>query len=642
MCGIAGIAIGANGRVDLAFVPTAMRLLKHRGPDDAGYLLYSSRGVTTEREWRGDPRDAIAALVSRRLAILDLSEAGRQPMSTPDGRYHLVFNGEIYNYVELRQELEALGHRFRSRSDTEVLLAAYAQWGAAALPRLIGMFAFVVIDTRQRRLVLARDCFGIKPLYYILDGGRFTFASEVPALLDLSGCKRQANPVRVFAYLRHGCSDFGDETFLTGVRQLPPASYLSISLDQPAESAPVQYWAPRLGPALDISFDEAAGRLRTLFLDSIRLHLRSDVPVGTALSGGIDSSAIVTAMRHLQGPQLEIHAFGYVAEPATISEEKWLEIAADASGAVVHKVRCGANDLMNDLEPMIRSQGEPFGGSSVYAQYRVFHLAQEAGVKVMLDGQGADELLAGYHWYHAARLASLIRNGRWAESLRFLNRAAGRSGMGRRGLLGAAGEFLLPTAMHGLGRRVLGRGLIPRWMNGGWFADRGVRTEVERLSRPRDVLKWCLGDSLTTRSLPQLLRYEDRNSMASSMESRVPFLTPVLAEFLLSLPEQYLLDAEGTTKAVFRKAMEGIVPQAILDRKDKIGFAAPEAAWLQTLAPWVERTLRSEAAGRIPVLKHAEVQAFWRRYIENRHGGTTAWRWVNLIEWSRLFDVRFD
>jgi len=642
MCGIAGIVVGANGRVDPAFIPTATRLLEHRGPDDVGYLLYSPQAVTTGREWRGDPGDAAAALVSRRLAILDLSEAGRQPMSTPDGRYHLVFNGEIYNYVELRRELEALGYGFRSRSDTEVLLAAYAQWGTACLPRLIGMFAFAVIDARERRLTLARDAFGIKPLYYVLHDGRFSFASEVPALLQLSGCKRQANPARVFAYLRHGSSDFGDETFLACVRQLPPASYLSISLDQPTEPVPARYWEPRLGPPLDISFEEAAGRLRELFLDSIRLHLRSDVPVGTALSGGIDSSAIVTALRHLQGKNLEIHAFSFVAEPAAISEEKWLEMAADASGAVIHKVRCGPDDLASDLDAMIRGQGEPFGGSSVYAQYRVFRLAQKAGIKVMLDGQGADELLAGYHWYSSARLASLVRHGRYGEAMHFLNQAASRPGMGRWGLLGAAGEFLLPKPMHGLVRRALGRGLIPRWMNGRWFADHAVRPEPDWLSTSPDVLKWCLVDSATTRSLPQLLRYEDRNSMISSIESRVPFLTPALAEFLLALPEHHLLDAAGATKAVFRKAMEGIVPQPILDRKDKIGFATPEPDWLRSLGPWVEQTLRSDAAKRVPVLEHSEIETGWQRNLQDRPGGTVVWRWLNLIEWSRLFDVKFD
>lgn len=642
MCGIAGLAVGAGGCIDAAFVPTAMRLLEHRGPDDAGYLLYSPRGVTTGRDWPGETGEATVALVARRLAIIDLSEAGRQPMSSPDGRYHLVFNGEIYNYVELRQELEALGHRFRSRSDTEVLLAACIQWGTDAITRLTGMFAFAVLDASERRLFLARDHFGIKPLYYTHNGGRFAFASEIPILLESVRSRRRANPARVFAYLRHGFSDFGDETFLAGIRQLPPASYLSISLDHPEESAPVRYWHPRSDSTLDISLDEATRRLRELFLDSIRLHLRSDVPVGTALSGGIDSSAIVTAMRHVQGPKLEIQAVGYIAHPAALSEEQWMEAAAGACGAVLRKVRCEPSDLLEDLEPLIRGQGEPFGGSSVYAQYRVFRLAREMGVKVMLDGQGADEVLAGYHWYYAARLASLVRQGHWTEAVRFFRRAARRPGVGRLGLIGAAGEFLLPRAAHGLGRRALGRGLVPRWMNGRWFAERGVRPEPERLSVPDDVLKWCLTDSMTTRSLPQLLRYEDRNSMAWSIESRVPFLTPVLVEFLLALPEDHLLDAEGTTKAVFRRAMKELVPPAILDRRDKIGFATPEVDWLWSLESWVEQVLRSETARRIPVLEYAQVEADWRRYAEQRHGGTIVWRWLNLIEWTRLFDVSFD
>jgi asparagine synthase (glutamine-hydrolysing) len=626
-----------------AFVPTALRLLDHRGPDDAGFLLYSSQGgVTAGREWSDQACQAEVALVHRRLSILDLTEAGWQPMSSPDGRYHIVFNGEIYNFIELRQTLETLGHRFHSRCDTEVLLAAYAQWGREALPRLIGMFAFVILDVQERRLFLVRDFFGIKPLYYAFTDHGFAVASEMKVLLELTNCRRLVNPSRLLTYLRYGNTDFGGETLLCDIKQLPRACHLEVSLDDLAPSEPVPYWKLDLHLTRGISFQEAARHLRELFLESVQLHLRSDVPVGTALSGGIDSSAIVGAMRLLGGHNLEIHTFSYIADDPAVSEERWIDLAAAAAGAVVHKVRLTPQNLAGDLERLVYVQDEPFGSTTIYAQHGVFRLAQQAGVKVMLDGQGADEILAGYGWYLAARLASLIRQKRWFQAIRFYRRAAELHDMSGRRLLALTGEFLVPLPLHRPVRRLIGRDLIPAWMNGDWFRAHGVKPEIMDHTKAREVLKACLVWGLTTQSLPHLLRYEDRNSMAFSIESRVPFLTPKLVEFVLSLPEEHLLAADGTSKAVFREAMRGIVPDDILRRRDKIGFATPERYWLSMLEPWVRRTLRSETAMQVPVLNMIEVEKEWQGFKTRDGSDTTPWRWLNLIEWVRRFEVEFD
>ncbi|HOW17996.1 MAG TPA: asparagine synthase (glutamine-hydrolyzing), partial [Phycisphaerae bacterium] len=422
MCGIAGLIVSPPDRVDRAFVPLALRKLAHRGPDDHGCLLYWRSGVRPARDWRDDLPDAEAALVHRRLSIIDLTEAGRQPMGSADGRYYIVFNGEIYNYVELREELEGLGHTFRSRSDTEVLLTACARWGTAALPRLVGMFAFAILDTRERRLLLARDFFGIKPLYYVVNKGRFAFASELKVLLEFADRPRRINPERLYQYLRYGYTDHGGETFLKDVRQVPPAHYLQIRLDKLDDAEPVRYWDVDPTTRADVSFEQAARRTRELFLENMRLHLRSDVPVGTALSGGIDSSAIVMAMRQLGGKDLDLHTFSYVADDEAVSEERWVDVVTEAAGAVTHKVRPVPEELLADLDALIYSQDEPFGSTRIYAQYRVFRLAREAGIKVMLDGQGADEILGGYRFYLAARLASLIRQGRWVQVITILDR----------------------------------------------------------------------------------------------------------------------------------------------------------------------------------------------------------------------------
>ena len=644
MCGIAGLVCGPHGRIGPAFIPTATRLMRDRGPDDAGYLLYSRSGAQLGREWSGESVGAEVAFVHRRLSVLDLTEAGWQPMSSADGRYHIVFNGEIYNFIELRQELEGLGHTFRSRCDTEVLLAAYAQWDSGALQRFTGMFAFAILDTRQRRIFLARDFFGIKPLYYTFDQGQFAFASEIKILLETGCSRRQVNAEYLHGYLRHGCTDSGGETMLADVHQVPPAHYLVVDLDDVRSPVPVPYW--RLDPdhTLEISFEEAARRLREIFLENIDLHLRSDVPVGTALSGGIDSSAIVGAMRHLRGPKLEIHTFTYVAEDSAPSEERWADLAGSACGAVMHKVKCGPEDLAADLDRIVYQQDEPFGGTSIYAQYRVFQSAHQAGIKVMLDGQGADEILAGYPWYLSARLASLIRQGSWGKAARLLGRAAGPPNPGKAWLVAHAAEFLLPGCLHAGARRIIRRQQMPAWMNVAWFKDRGCEPATVTGGTPgRDaILRASLISSVARQSLPQLLRYEDRNSMAFSVESRVPFLTPKLVEFALALPEEYLVGPDGLSKAVMRKAMEGIVPQAILDRRDKIGFATPERHWTSRLEPQVQDMLQGDAAAEMPVLNPAEAEREWARFKAGGADDAHCWRWLNLLTWARRFAIRFD
>jgi asparagine synthase (glutamine-hydrolysing) len=641
VCGIAGI-LCSRGTDTAQVGASLLRVLTHRGPDDHGWL--SLRGTTVCRG-RDDapPADADVLLLHRRLSILDLSDAGWQPMSTPDGRYHLVFNGEIYNYLELRTELKALGHQFHSHSDTEVLLHAWTQWGERALVRLVGMFAFALLDTQTRRLLLARDCFGIKPLYYAHCRGGFAFASEVKALLEVPGISRRVNPQRLYDYLRRGCTDHGDETLFADVSQLPPAHFLRVSLDQPAAVHVARYWWPPQGEPLDISLDEATARLREMFLESIRLHLRSDVPVGAALSGGIDSSAIVTAMRHVE-PRLDLHTFSYVADDPALSEERWARSAGGRAGATLHTVTATPDELAADLDRLIRLQDEPFGSTSIYAQYRVFGLAREAGIKVMLDGQGADELLGGYRPYLAARLASLVRGEQWGEAVRFLRQAAGLPGSGGiQGVLLHTTGLLCPPPLQGLARRLAGKSLMPPWLNRRWFTDRGVRPRGEAGSgRPR-VLHEQLRRALAETSLPMLLRYEDRNSMAHSIESRVPFLTPALVEFVLRLPEGYLIAADGTTKDVFRRAMRGIVPDEVLDRRDKIGFATPESRWLVRLRPWVDAVLAGDAARRVPPLVGSAMRREWRGVLDGRRTfDFRIWRWVNLIRWAELLGVQFD
>jgi asparagine synthase (glutamine-hydrolysing) len=645
VCGLFGIAGSSPDSLDAALVGKLFSLLDHRGPDDRGWLTLERAGIRTGSAPEALSGDAV--LLHTRLSILDLSSAGHQPMSTPDGRFHLSFNGEIYNYIELRRELESLDHRFVSSSDTEVLLAAYAQWGTASLQRLVGMFAFAVLDTERRTLVLARDQFGIKPLYYSPLPNRLAFASEIPPLLALPGVSRRADPQRAYDYLRWARIDHGAATMFTDIRQVQPAHYLEVALDAPERLAEVPYWQLEPEPVDGLTLDGAAERLRELFLESVRLHLRSDVPVGAAFSGGIDSSGNVAAMRSLSGDGLDLHTFSYVPEDPELSEERWISLMVRKTGAVAHSVTPAPQELQTDLDRLIDVQAEPFGSTSIYAQYRVFQLAREAGVKVMLDGQGPDELFGGYRPYLPARLAGLLSRGQLLSAARFVAAISTLPGMtstavARTVLRGSStvAKSSLPDAIRMSSSRLKNRASLPDWLDGSWLADRGVVLPgpfraVSGTSALRQELREAVRSNLRT-----LLRYEDRNSMAASIETRVPYLTPAIAEFAAGLPDHYLIGPDGLGKLVLRRSLRGLVPDQILDRRDKIGFNTPESSWLLSLEPWVDGVLDSEAARAGGPLRIAEARKSWHAARDGRGGVDPAtWRWLNFVRWVDRFRV---
>ena len=535
-----------------------LRVLRRRGPDGRGLETYQVAG-------------GVVALGHTRLSIIDLSEGGRQPMTGGDGRYAIVFNGEIFNYKELRQQLKALGHQFSSDSDTEVLLTAWATWGPQCLPRLVGMFAFVVLDRKLETLTCARDAFGIKPFFYAIEEGNFLFASEVPALIPLQSKKVALNWQRAYDYLVHGDYDTGPETFFDGVSHLLPGHMLVVDLAARSAGVPQRWWIPRIEERLDLRFEDAAELVRDNFLQSIRLHLRSDVPLGAALSGGVDSSAVVCAMRQVE-PDLPINTFSYIAEGSAANEEKWVDLVNRHVGAAPHKVVVTPTELARDLDDMILAQGEPFGSTSIYAQYRVYQLAKEHGITVTLDGQGADEMLAGYHGYPGPRLRSLVETGHPVQAWQFLNAWSQWPGRSHRDGLKLGVAEMTDGAVYQTLRRLSGRGSQPAWIRGEALAERGIGMSHPRQRAALDVsgrrVVAELASSLFRRGLTSLLRHGDRNSMRFSVESRVPFLTLDQADLLLSLPEQYLISQAGETKSVFRAAMRGIVPDAILDRRD--------------------------------------------------------------------------
>lgn len=607
-------------------VEAGMHALQHRGPDARGVQTYAAAG-------------GMVHLGHARLSIIDLTDGGRQPMHGADGRYAIVFNGEIYNYKELREELKALGCQFTSDSDTEVLLAAWTIWGRACLPRLVGMFAFAVLDRETATLTCVRDVFGIKPFFYTQEDGDFLFASEAPALVALKSTRAQLNWQRAYDYLVHGDYDSSSETFFEDVLHLPPGCLVVADLTGRSLSAVQRWWTPSIVERHDLSFEAAAERVRENFLHSILLHLRSDVPLGAALSGGVDSSAVVCAMRHV-APEHPIHTFSYIAAGSELNEEKWADLVNHHVGAIAHKVVVTPQELVRDLDDMIRAQGEPFGSTSIYAQYRVYQLAKEHGITVTLDGQGADEMLAGYNGYPGPRLRSLLETGHGVQALRFLKAWSQWPGRSTATGIKLAVAEMTDGALYQALRRLSGREAMPLWIRGEALAQRDVSL---RHPRQRPELDECgrrvmaeLAHSLTKRGLSSLLRHGDRNSMRFSIESRVPFLTLEQAELLLSLPEHYLISQGGETKSVFRAAMRGIVPDAILDRKDKIGFQTPEYLWLTSMAATVRQWLQVDIG--LPFLDQAAIL----REFEDIIGGRKAfswqlWRWINFIRWYQHF-----
>ena len=546
MCGIAGVA--GEREVDPALLRRMADAMRHRGPDGEGY--WSGPGV---------------AFAHRRLAILDLHERSNQPMH--HAHWHLIYNGEIYNYRELRSELEGHGHAFRTSGDTEVLLHAWAQWGEQALDRLNGMFAFAVWDERDRSLTLAADPFGEKPLFYWADHGHLGFASDLSALLEHPAAPREADAGTLSGFIaRGGARPDPSRTFLAGVRRLPAAHLLrwrdgSVSVRR--------YWAPAL---VDVPADYAAAvaTYRNLLTDSIRLRLRSDVPVGTSLSGGLDSSAIVALLADLVGQRRGTRSRrSSRATRATSGAMPRRSLSAPGS-QYHHAVAPCAQDLVRDLDRFLDDHQEPVGSCSVYAQWRVMQTAHAAGITVLLDGQGNDEILGGY----ADAAGFALRSGGASRLVRDVLREPRRL----KPVIRAAGADHLPGPLrHGY----LRRGATP-------YAAREVavagaryaaRPPVVRRGGEDPLRRYLLRETFDT-GLPVLLLYADRSSMAHSREVRLPFLDRRVAEYSLSLPAAFLVRSgllqarpQGRARAV--AARRG----AAAPRQDRLrAAAAPLAA----------------------------------------------------------------
>lgn len=652
MCGIAGL-FDPHGRADLGRLRAMASVLRHRGPDDEGLVLIDAfrgawqthGGPDTPAEvfraplpWaparaRGAGRDATwhVGLLHRRLAIVDLRPTGHQPMSALEGRRWITYNGEIYNFVELRAELETLGATFTGTSDTEVILAAYDQWGEDCLRHFNGMFAFALWDADRGALFCARDRLGIKPFYFQWDGRAFAFASEPRALVLTQAGRIVPRLEAVRDLLALDWVDHETHTFFAGVRQLPAGHALTVGTDGVRMRA---WWEIR--PRAHAQGDPEAWtrELAELFTDSVRLRLRADVEVGTCLSGGLDSSAVVTTAGRLANHGLHAFSCAYDEGPA-YDERPWMRAAAEASGAKSHLVVPDGADFWDVFDAMAMGQDEPTAGPGVYSQWKVMQLARSAGLKVLLDGQGGDELFAGYFRYLPARLRDLAIAGRWGAFARLWGNVTDRLGLGT-ALLHTL-EPCLPAPLVGALRARFGQGK-DRVLSRALAAVPGSTPEL--LGADRSWVWRQLAFDTFRRQLPSLLRYEDRNSMAFSIETRLPFLDWRIVEFAFALPDEQKLEGT-TTKAIVRRALGDRVPASVLARRDKMGFETPSDHWLRgRYAADVRRRLSRPGPFQDWVAP-AAVREQLDAYLDGRRAiGLQVWRWLSLEAWSQRFVAR--
>lgn len=664
MCGILAMWRRDGRAIDPRLLARATTLMRHRGPDDEGFLLWNTRTGSSRRYWGDDTPEAVRAtptpyqpsadilraetadaagggaadlaLSWRRLAILDLSPTGHQPMVSPDGNAWLVFNGEIYNFTELREELRAThGFAFRSTGDSEVLLRGYEAWGDAFLQRMNGMWGLALWDARRQRLLVARDRLGVKPIYWTEFDGALAISSELSPLLALraaAGLAPQPWWPTVRLYLEKVVIDAGDRTFFDGIFRLEPGHAISVERNAMRIE---RFWdipAPAASPRV-ISEADAAAQFRELFTDSIRLRLRSDVPVGSSLSGGLDSSSVVSCA----APALPhtMHSFSVAYDEGGIYDERrYMKIMGERFGLAEHIDVPDGSDLFDVLPSLVRHQEEPGGGVGLYSQWRVMQAAHKAGIKVLLDGQGGDELLAGYTTYLFFHLNDLLARGRVLEWARLMREVSTIHRIDPLHALGRAAQDMIPRGMFAWASRRFGAGralvMGPALLAA---SEEAVAPAPQRF-----------GDRLTqqqfadiTHFLPSLLRYEDRNSMAHSIEARLPFLDYRLVEFAFSLAPEAKI-RHGETKAVLRDAMRGIVPDAILARRDKVGYDTPVDIWFRRrFRGDVEGLLLSARTRERGIFDETQLRARLGLFFGGRPMPHQVWRWVMLEMWFRTF-----
>ena len=600
MCGIVGFAGSDRDQLE-----RMLRSIVHRGPD--------GQGIDVGRHF---------SIGMRRLAIIDVA-TGDQPLYSDDGNLALVFNGEIYNHAELRRELEQRGRRFvTDHSDSEVILRGFEEWGRNVVDHLTGMFAFAISDHERAELFLARDRLGIKPLYYVDGPNGFAFASELKALFQDARVPRRPDVEALQRFLLFRLHDDGEQTFFDDVHRLLPAHTMLV---RPGGIVKIErYWNPPVNPefASTRPDDDYAQDFAARFDEVVKRHLISDVPVGVPLSGGLDSSGVVTTMAHLMSNGTDLHTSGLFTFSAlypgeTIDESEFIGEIERAVGSTPHYAYPTLDDFWNEIDEWIWYQEEPTIASAPYAYYSVYRLASKH-VKVMVSGNGGDELLAGYIPYFRTYLQSAVAQHQYLAAAREVVK-------GRDLYKKYAGEMVRSRLPSRATNPVNARELLRAGSAAGAHFE-SHKNLNERLAS--DVLRY---------STPDLLRYEDKNSMAFSIEARVPFLDHELVEFIFSLPIDQKIKG-GWNRAVYRNAMKGRMPDKNRLRRSKVGFTNPDITWMKAKAPEIRSIFSSPELASRDLYDPAQLVTAWDEYLAGRPGdGLIFWRVLVSELWMRRY-----
>lgn len=646
MCGIAGIFHLNSNPVDIEKLEAMTDVIRHRGPDDEGYLILDSSDGTFDH---CSGSDTIAELKSsltplqqskpgnigfgfRRLSILDLSSRGHQPMADETGKIWIIFNGEIYNYIELRAELKQLGHSFRSNADTEVIIKSYMQWGVDCLNRFNGMWSFAIWDQNHQRLFCARDRFGIKPFYYYFDGNRFLFASEVKQLLvhDIS---REIDEGVIYKSFAIGAFTINsDNTFFRQVKILPHSHYLLVEnndlhISRYYDLDYKQFEKSRL------SFAEACSNYRQLFKDAVKLRMRSDVEVGSTLSGGLDSSAIVTVASGYTGKQFQTFSSYYTYTPQ-YDERKWIQLVVDKTNSKANYISASHQQVLEDLNKIIWYHDYPLESSSPVAQYYVMQLARQHDVTVLLDGQGSDELTSGYNHGFYRYYADMLAKFRIGQFLVEYPRYILHNEKGN--VFTKSFKTLISLLLNE--KRLYQLELAHSFNPVNKPDSLKIRLdEIARFDTSR--LSNFLYNQMMSTSIQTLLHFEDRNSMAHSIESRVPFLDYRLVELVFSLPSGFKING-NYGKFIHRESLKEIVPEEIISRKDKIGFLSPgEQIWLRNdLKPFADEIFNSSAYLNRDLFNHRLIKSAYQKYLKgDSRTAKKLWQTLMTELWFRVF-----
>ena len=604
MCGIAGIF--RQNRItqdDIDLVNCQNDIQKHRGPDDEG--LYTDRNCV---------------LGHRRLAIIDLSKDGRQPFVSNDGRFQLVYNGEIYNYIELREELKLLGRRFKTKTDTEVLLQAYQQYGEACLPKFNGMFAFAIYDSLRQSLFLARDRVGIKPLYYAIIDSTLYFASEIKALCKVPALNLSLNYQSLFDYLVFNRTDIFDETFYKEVNRIPNGHYAKYDADG---LKLFQWWNPEdyINHSLEDDETQIKGKIQEILISAVKLRMRSDVPVGSCLSGGLDSSILIGILFDRDQVDEGYPTFTASFPGHPIDETGYIDTLNKKYAFKNIRTYPTAKTAYDELRKFVYINDEPVTNHSFFSQYEVMRLAKDNGVTVLLDGQGGDENFAGYQYFHGFNMYGMLKDRKvtqlGTELLKSLLRKQDKS----------AYQTLLFQILPVSFRKQILMKTVP-------YLDRGFFLKYVQSSRILNEFFDAddLNQSLVRHfqyKLEHLLRMEDRNSMAFSIEARVPYLDYRLIEYLLSIPGSSKI-RNGETKYLQKISLGHYTAREILDRMDKIGFGTPGDEWMLT-DNWkkVTQDNYSELTRAFPEI--------FRKHAQLPQKGFDRWKVNQLATWKDIF-----